>query len=72
MKVTEKELPEIKFREGNMMKRPTEMTSEELKNWDEKGQKEIREYLFSINQPLVYKKDGNYVTEDKHGNISII
>lgn len=66
------QLPELKFREGRMVKRPTEMTEEELKVWHEETSREVREYLFSINQALVYKKDGNYVAEDKYGNIRII
>jgi len=48
----------IKYRTGTMTKRPSEMTAQELKIWQEQGEKEIREYLFSINQPLIYSKKG--------------
>lgn len=63
---------EIKYRTGTMTKRPAEMSADELKCWQEQGEKEIREYLFSINQPLVYYKDGVLVMEEKDGSIEII
>ncbi len=31
-----------------MTKRPAEMTAQELKIWQEQGEKEIREYLFLL------------------------
>jgi len=63
---------EINYRTGKMTKRPAEMSAEELKRWQEEGEKEIREYLFSINQPLVYYKDGIMVMEEKDGTIEVI
>jgi hypothetical protein len=65
-------LSEIKYRIGTMTKRPTEMSEEELKNWQKQGEKEVREYLFSINQPLVYYKDGVLVAERKDGSIELL
>lgn len=62
-------LSEINYRTGTMTKRPAEMSAEELKIWQEQGEKEVREYLFSINQPLVYYKDGVLVVERKDGSI---
>lgn len=62
----------IKFRTGTMTKRPAEMTAQELKTWQEQGEKEIREYLFSINQPLIYSKNGVMVIERKDGSIETI
>lgn len=62
----------IKYRTGTMTKRPTEMSEQELKTWQEQGEKEIREYLFSINQPLIYAKNGVMVIERKDGSIETI
>ena len=62
----------IKYRTGTMTKRPSEMTAQELKIWQEQGEKEIREYLFSINQPLIYSKNGVMVIERKDGSIETI
>ena len=55
-----------------MTKRPAEMTAQELKIWQEQGEKEIIEYLFSINQPLIYSKNGVMVIERKDGLIETI
>ena len=62
----------IKYRTGTMTKRPAEMTAQELKIWQEQGEKEIREQLFSINQPLIYSKNGVMVIERKDGSIETI
>lgn len=62
----------IKYRTGTMNKRPAEMSAQELKIWKEQGEKEIREYLFSINQPLIYSKNGVMVIERKDGSIETI
>ena len=63
------EIAEIKYRVGTMTKPTNEMSMIELKNWQEQGTKEIREYLFSINQPLVYYKDDIPVVEYENGII---
>ena len=60
---------EIKYRVGKMTKAPRQMSKVELQNWQEQGTKEIRAYLFSINQPLVYYKDDVLVVEHKNGVI---
>lgn len=65
-------LSEIKYRVGTMTKRPTEMSAEELKTWQEQGEKEIKEYLFSINQPLIYYKNNILVMEEKDGSIEVV
>jgi hypothetical protein len=62
----------IKFRTGTMTKRPAEMSAQDLKIWQEQGEKEIREYLFSINQPLIYSKNGVMIAENKDGSIETI
>jgi hypothetical protein len=48
------------------------MSAQELKIWQEQGEKEIREYLFSINQPLIYSKNGVMIAENKDGSIETI
>jgi len=62
----------IKYRTGAMTKRPAEMTAKELKIWQEQGEKEIREYLFSFNQPLIYSKNGVMIAENKDGSIEVL
>lgn len=65
-------IPEIKYRIGTMSKSPSKMNDDELRIWQEQGEKEIREYLFSINQPLVYYRNGILVMEDKNGFVQPI
>ena len=60
---------EIKYRTGTMTKPTSQMSPTELRKWEEQGKKEIREYLFSINQPLVYYMEGIPVAEYKDGRI---
>jgi len=60
---------EIKYRTGTMAKPTSQMSPTELKKWEEQSKKEIREYLFSINQPLVYYLEGMPVAEYKDGRI---
>jgi len=55
-----------------MTKRPAEMTAQELKIWQEQDEKEVREYLFSINQPLIYSKNGVTIAENKDGSIEVL
>lgn len=62
----------VKYRTETMTKRPAEMTAQELKTWQEQGEKEIREYLFSINQPLIYAKNGVMIAENKDGSIEVL
>jgi membrane-bound lytic murein transglycosylase len=62
----------IKYRVGTMTQRPSEMSAEELKKWQEQGEKEVREYLFSINQPLIYYKNGVLIMEEKDGSIQLL
>jgi hypothetical protein len=60
---------EIRYRTGTMTKPTSQMSSSELKKWEEEGNKEIRKYLFSINQPLVYYRGEEIVAEYKDGRI---
>lgn len=59
----------IKYRVGTMAKSPLNMGPEEYKNWQIQGEKEIREYLFSIGQPLVNIIDGVTIIEYSDGTI---
>lgn len=57
------------LKKGQMEKSPFDMHGEELKAWKINSDKEIRKYLFSIKQPLVYYKDGRIVAEYEDGTI---
>ena len=48
------------------------MTPEEHREWERCMQKEAEAYLFSIGQPLVYKKDGQYIAQYADGTMSIL
>ena len=63
---------EIKYRTGTLTKPTSQMSPTELRKWEEQGKKEIREYLFSINQPLVNYKNGVFIVEYKDGRIEEI
>ena len=52
-----------------MTKPTSQMSPTELKKWEEEGNRKIREYLFSINQPLVYYRGEEIVAEYKDGRI---
>ncbi|QES88707.1 hypothetical protein [Rhizosphaericola mali] len=54
---------------GTMDKSPSNMSEKEYEEWKIKSKDFVREYLFSINQPLVYEKDGVMVAEYKDGRI---
>ena len=60
---------EIKYRTGKLVKPTNQMSLTELKTWEEQSKKDIRNYLFSINQPLVYYLEGIPVAEYKDGRI---
>lgn len=52
-----------------MIKPTSQMSPDELKKWQDQNKKNIRNYLFSINQPLVYYLEGIPVAEYKDGRI---
>jgi hypothetical protein len=56
-------------RKGSMIKSPFKMTPEELIVWQQELKVKAREYLFSIGQPLVYRKDGRMIAEYADGRI---
>ena len=68
-KITPIELP---IKRGKLPANFDDMTIEELKIWERAMQKEAEEYLFSISQPLVYKKDGHMIAEHADGSVYII
>jgi hypothetical protein len=56
-----------------MTKDPRTMTPAEKKEWTARCEREAREYLFSIGQPLVYRRaDGQMVAEYKDGVIKVL
>jgi hypothetical protein len=63
---------EVVFKVGRMTKDPRSMTREERIEWQKETAKRTRDYLFSIGQPLVYKRDGRVVAEHKDGRVQII
>lgn len=63
------QIEKVKYKVGGMTISPTKMSRSELKKWMEKGNSEIRSFLFSINQPLVYYKNDVLVAEYKCGKI---
>jgi len=50
-----------------MTKSPFKTTFEEEKAWRIEKQRKARVFLFSIGQPLVYKKDGVMIAEYADG-----
>ena len=57
---------------GKMKKSPLTMSAGELKRWKKSMGEDIRAYLFSIGQPLVYRKEGKMVAEHSNGEIELI
>jgi len=60
---------EYLFKRGRMKKNPFTMTQEEKTKWNEQVEDQIRNYLFSLGQPLVYCKEGKMVAEYPNGTI---
>ena len=63
---------EIQFKIGSRTNDPRSMTSEERSHWQQQLIANVRDYLFSIGQPLVYKRDGHVVAEHKDGRLQVI
>lgn len=57
---------------GKMKKSPLIMSVGELKRWKKSMDEDIRTYLFSIGQPLVYRKEGRMVAEYADGKVELI
>jgi hypothetical protein len=62
---------ELMVRKGKMAQKPWLMSPAERTKGLSSIQQEAKAYLFSIDQPLVYKKDGLYIAEyaDRHTKI---
>jgi DNA modification methylase len=66
-------MSEVQYQIGRMVKEPKKMSLEECIAWQKQCAENAKEYLFSIGQPLVYKRqDGHTVAEYKNGNILVI
>ena len=66
-------IPDEQFiKRGRMKKSPLLMNPAELKAWKEQEAAYVRNYLFSIGQPLVYRKDGVMVVEYADGRIKTL
>ena len=63
---------ELPIKKGKKPANFDQMTTEEYKDWERRMQKEAETYLFSIGQPLVYKKNGQYIAEYADGSIKIL
>ena len=64
---------EVSYKQGQMVKDPRSMTDAERAEWQHQCALNAREYLFSIGQPLVYKRqDGHTVAEYKDGRLEIV
>ena len=64
---------DVKFQTGKMGKEPRAMTPHERESWRRQITGNAKEYLFSIGQPLVYKRDdGRVVAEHRDGKILIV
>ena len=50
----------------------SEYSPAEREEWELRRQAETRAYLFSIGQPLVYKKNGHMIAEYADGRVKVI
>jgi hypothetical protein len=58
------------LKKGRMEKSPLLMDAGELRTWEEQEKAYVRNHLFSIGQPLVYRKDGDMIAEYADGTIT--
>jgi hypothetical protein len=63
---------EVVFKIGRMTKDPRRMTKEERDQWQIEAARRAKDYLFSIGQPLVYKRDGHVIAEYNDGRVEIV
>jgi len=64
---------EVNHQRGTMVKDPRNMTEAERLEWQRDCFDEARAYLFSIDQPLVYRQaDGRMIAEYKDGNKVVV
>lgn len=63
----------IQYKQGRMVKDPVQMNPAEKTAWHNQCAKNARHYLFSIGQPLVYKRqDGHRVAEYSDGRVEVV
>ena len=60
---------EIVLKRGRMKKSPLDMTPAEREEWYMQIQENARAYIFSLGQPLVYRKNGVMIAEYADGSI---
>jgi hypothetical protein len=66
-------IPDEQFiKKGRMKKSPLLMNPVELEAWERQETAYVRNYLFSIGQPLVYEKDGVMIAEYADGRIKTL
>ena len=59
-------------KKGKMVKDPFKMTAEERAEWQIQMSVKTRAYLYSIGQPMVYKKDGQMIAEHADGRVEYL
>ncbi len=59
-------------KKGAMVKSPTLMTPTERAAWEVQVVEKARAHLFSIGQPMVYKKDGRMIAEHGDGRVEFL
>lgn len=65
------DIPDEEFlKKGKMEQSPFGMNDPERKLWEENANMKVKEYLRSIKQPLVYRKNGRIVMESEDGKIN--
>jgi len=64
---------DINFKQGRIVKDPKTMLPNERVEWQQECAQQARAYLFSIGQPLVYRRaDGHTVAEYADGSIVVV
>lgn len=73
MPVKDKDMnDDIKFKIGERVSDPRSMSKSDRVQWKKTVAENARDYLFSIGQPLVYKRNGHIVAEHKDGRVLVI
>jgi hypothetical protein len=70
--ITDEPIVSLRSYHGEMPKPIYEMTDSERKAYYEAASVKARDYLFSIGQSLVYRKNGQMVSESADGSIKIL
>ncbi|TAE32518.1 MAG: hypothetical protein EAZ91_04140 [Cytophagales bacterium] len=64
---------DIQYKQGRMVKDPQSMQPAEHAEWQRQCAQYVRGYLFSIGQPLVYRRsDGHTIAEYADGRVVVI